>query len=77
MNEDKKNEKIGRTILTLSWWLFAAKFLIIVTVIAAIVLYFLDKPLWHAPVIAIGIFLIYRCIWRLIWLFIDWAANLK
>ena len=77
MNEDRKNEKIGRTILTLSWWLFAAKFLIIVSVITAIVLYFLGKPLWLAPVIAIGIFLIYRCIWRLIWLFIDWAANLK
>ena len=77
MNEDRKNEKIGRTILTLSWWLFAAKFLIIVTVITAIVLYFLGKPLWLAPVIAIGIFFIYRCIWRLILLFIDWAANLK
>ena len=77
MNEDRKNEKSGRTILTLSWWLFAAKFLIIVTVITAIVLYFLGKPLWLAPVIAIGIFFIYRCIWRLILLFIDWAANLK
>ena len=77
MNEDKKNETIGRTILTLSWWIFAAKFLIFVTVIAGIVLYFLGKPLWLAPVIATVIFIIYRCIWRLIWLFIDWAANLK
>ena len=75
--QDKRDEKIGRAIVSLSWWIFAAMSLIIVTVIAGIVLYFLGKPLWLAPVIAIVIFIVYRCIWRLIWLFIDWAANLK
>lgn len=75
MNQDERDEKLGRVILTLNWWIFAAKFLIIVTVIAGIVIYFLGKPLWIAPLIAIGVFIIYRLIWRLIWVFIGWAGR--
>ncbi len=74
-NSDDRDEKLGRVILTLGWWLFAAKFLIIVTVIAGIVLYFLGRPLWIAPLIAIGLFIIYRLIWRLVWVFIEWAGR--
>ncbi len=74
MDEDRKNEKIGRAIVTLGWWIFAAKFIIVATLIAGIVLYFLGKPLWIAPVAAIGLFIIYRLIWRLIWVFIEWAV---
>ena len=51
-SQDERDEKLGRVILTLGWWIFAAKFLIIVTVIAGIVIYFLGKPLWIAPLIA-------------------------
>ena len=75
MDQDKRDEKIGRTIVTLGWWIYAAKFLIITTVIAGIVIFILGKPLWIAPLIAIGIFIIYRFIRRLIWNFIEWAAR--
>ena len=74
-SQDERDEKLGRVILTLNWWIFAAKFLIIVTVIAGIVIYFLGKPLWIAPLIAIGVFIVYRLIWRLIWVFIGWAGR--
>ena len=75
MNEDQKNEKIGRTIVNLAWIWFAFKFIVIVSAIAGIVFYFMNKPLWIAPVIGIGVFIIYRLIWRLIWLFIGWASK--
>ena len=75
INQDERDEKLGRAILTLNWWIFAVKFLIIVTVIAGIVIYFLGKPLWIAPMIAIGVFIIYRLIWRPIWVFIGWAGR--
>lgn len=75
MNEDEKNEKIGRTIVNVTWFLFAAKFIVSVTVVAGIVLYFMDKPLWIAPVIGIGAFIIYRLVWRLVWMFIGWASK--
>lgn len=75
LDEDKRNEKIGRTIVGLGWLIFAARFLIVVTAIALVVLYFLGRPLWLAPVIAIVIFAIYRLCWRLIWKFIEWAGK--
>ncbi len=74
-SQDERDEKLGRVILTLNWWIFAAKFLVIVTVIAGVVIFFLGKPLWIAPLIAIGAFIIYRLIWRLIWVFIAWAGR--
>ena len=74
-SQDDREEKLGRAILTLGWWIFAAKFLIIVTAISGVVLYFLGKPLWIAPLIAIGVFIVYRLIWRLIWVFIEWAGR--
>ena len=75
MDEDKKNEKIGRAIVTISWWIYAACFLFVVTLIAGAILYFFGKPLWIAPIIAIGCFVVYRLIWRLIWMFIEWAGH--
>ena len=75
MNEDKKNEKIGRAIVTLGWWIFAAKFLVIVTVIAGVVIYIIGKPLWLAPVIAVAAFIVYRIILRIVWAFIEWASK--
>ncbi|MBQ6128254.1 MAG: hypothetical protein IJI51_01185 [Lachnospiraceae bacterium] len=74
-SQDERDEKLGRVILTLNWWIFAAKFLVIVTVIAGVVIFFLGKPLWIAPLKAIGAFIIYRLIWRLIWVFIAWTGR--
>ncbi len=73
--DDDRNEKLGRAILTLGWWIFAAKFLVITTVIAGIVIHLIGKPLWIAPVIAIGLFIIYRLFLRLVWVFIEWAGR--
>ncbi len=75
VNEDQKNEKIGRAIVNVTWIWFAIKFIVIVSVIAGIVLYFIKKPLWIAPLIGIGAFIIYRLVWRLIWLFIGWLSK--
>ncbi len=75
VNEDKKNEKIGRTIMNVTYFVFAVRFIVIVTVAAGIVMYFLDKPLWIAPVIGLGAFVIYRLFWRLIWMFIGWSSR--
>ena len=75
VNEDQKNEKIGRAIVNLTWLWFAAKFIVVTSVIAGIVLYFINKPLWIAPLIGIGTFIIYRFIWRLIWPIIGRASK--
>ena len=75
MNEDERNEKLGRTVVNIRWFLFAAKIILVTTLVAGIVLYFLKKPLWIAPIIGVGVFLIYRLIWRLIWLLITWASR--
>ena len=75
MSEDERNEKIGRTIVGLAWFAFAAKFIIIVSAIALVILYFLGKPLWIAPVIGAGTFIIYRVIWGLFWRFIEWSTK--
>ena len=74
-SQDKRDEKIGRAIVTLSWWIFAAKFLGAATIIAGVVIFIIGKPLWIAPVVAIILFIIYRLIWRLIWRFIEWAGR--
>jgi|GEM_PF-3559872 len=71
--QDKRDEKIGRAIVTFSWLIFAAKFLIVATIIAGVVIFFLEKPLWIAPIVAVILFIIYRLILRLIWRFIEWA----
>ena len=70
VNEDKKNEKIGRAIVNVSWFIFVAKFIIVATLVAGIVIYIMGRPLWLAPVIAVCLFIIYRLIWRLVWVFI-------
>ena len=77
MDNNDRDEKLGRAIVGVTWLIFAAKFILIATVIALVVLYFIGKPLWLAPVIAVVIFAVYRLIWRLIWVFIEWAGRQK
>ena len=67
--EADKNEKIGRTIWGISYFFFAVKFIVVISLISLAVLYLIRKPLWIAPVIALAAFLLYRLCWRLIfWL---------
>ncbi|MCR4593971.1 MAG: hypothetical protein K5761_02820 [Clostridiales bacterium] len=66
MNEDRKYEKIGRTVTRITYWFFALKFIICASIPAAVVLFIISKPLWWAPLIGLGAFLIYRFFWRLV-----------
>ena len=75
MDQDERDEKLGRTIFSIAWFLFVIKFLAVATLIALAIVYILGKPLWLAPLIAVGAFIIYRLIWRLIWKFLDWASR--
>ena len=76
-DERERNEKLGQAVVGISWFIFAAKFLVITTLIALIILYFLGKPLWIAPIIAVGAFAVYRLFLRLIWKLVDWATRQK
>lgn len=75
MNEDKRDEQLGRAITGIAWIFFAVKFIAVVTLIALAVLWFLGKPLWLAPVIAAGVFIVYRLGLRLVGLFIGWSSK--
>ena len=69
-DEDRKYEKIGRTVTKVTYWLFAARFILMVSIVALVVLLIIRKPLYWAPLIGIAVFLIYRFFWRLIfWIF--------
>ncbi len=75
MEEKEREEKIGRAVAGFAWFLFVVKFLVVVSVIALPVMYFLGKPLWMAPALAVVVFVIYRLVWRLVFKFIEWAGR--
>ena len=75
MSSVDNDEKIGKAIVNIRWFIFAVKFIIVVSLIALVILYFLERPLWIAPVIGICAFVVYRLTWRLICRFIGWAAK--
>ena len=74
-NQNDREENIGRAIGWVSWIFFAIKFLVVTTLIALVILYFIKKPLWIAPLISIGAFIIYRLILRLVYKFIEWSGT--
>ena len=76
-NEQERNEKLVQAVVGISWFIFAAKFIVITTVIALAALYFLGKPLWIAPIIAVGAFAVYRLFLRLMWKLVEWASSQK
>lgn len=75
MDQDERDEKLGRTIFSIAWFLFVIKFLAVATLVSLVFVYILGRPLWLASLIAVGAFIIYRLIWRLIWKFLDWASR--
>ena len=77
MDNNDRDVKLGRAIVGIAWLVFAAKFILVATAIAFVILYLIGKPLWMAPVVGVVIFAVYRLIWRLIWLFIEWAGKQK
>ena len=67
VSENEQNEKMGRAVVGIVWIIFAAKFIIIATVVALVILYFIGKPLWIAPIAAVIVFAAYRILWGSIW----------
>jgi membrane protein YdbS with pleckstrin-like domain len=67
VSENEQNEKMGRAVVGIAWIIFAAKFIIIATVVALVILYFIGKPLWIAPIAAVIVFAAYRILWGSIW----------
>ncbi len=65
MEDDKKNESIGKVAFTFMYLWYTIKYTALFSLIALAVLYFLKKPLWLAPIIGFGVFVVYRLIRRL------------
>ena len=59
---DEHDGKVGRAVMGFAWIVFAIKFILFFSVVALVVLYFLKKPLWLAPIIALGLYLFYRVV---------------
>ena len=74
---DDRDEKLGRAVAGFAYIFYAVKFILSVTVVALAVLFFIHKPLWLAPIIGVGVFLVYRLILTLIFRFAMWCKNLK
>ncbi|MCR5507475.1 MAG: hypothetical protein K6F34_02190 [Lachnospiraceae bacterium] len=74
-NERERNEGLGRAVAGVSWFLFAAKFIVVTTVLALVVLYFAGKPLWIAPIAAVAVFTLYKIVLRLIWKLIEGISD--
>lgn len=62
MNENKRNEKLGKVVLNAAYLVFALKFTVAFTLAAGVILFILRRPLWPAPVIGAALFVIYRSV---------------
>ncbi|MBR6702077.1 MAG: hypothetical protein IKI78_02920 [Clostridia bacterium] len=66
MTEDEKYEKIGKTVFSITYFVFALRMTVFFSAAALIILLIIHKPLWIAPVAGVAAFLVYRGIRRLI-----------
>ena len=77
--QEIKEEKIGVAIANVTWYLFAIRLILTVSVIAAVPVYLMGKPLWIAPVIGFIAYFLYltfwRLAWRIFWRFMDWTRH--
>ena len=62
MNEEERDEKLGRAILSVSQIIYAIGFIAVVSVIALVILLIIGKPLWIAPVVGVVVYLLYRLV---------------
>ena len=62
MNENERDEKLGKAILSISQIIFAIGFIAVVSLIALVVLLILGKPLWIAPIAGVAVYLGYRLV---------------
>ncbi|MBR6941114.1 MAG: hypothetical protein IKH65_09930 [Clostridia bacterium] len=58
--EDKRNEKTGRAVFSIAYFMYALSVIVPSTLVAGAVLYFAGKPLRFAPLIGIAVWLIVR-----------------
>ncbi len=75
MENEEREEKLGRTVFGFSWFFYALRIIVITSLIALAVLYLTGKPLWIAPIIGIGCYLLYRFVIRAIFRFIGWTTR--
>lgn len=75
MSDSHNDEKIGKAIVNIRWFVFAVKFIAAVTLIALVILLILGKCLWIAPLIGICVYMAYRLMWRLVRRLIGWVAS--
>lgn len=68
-------DKIGIAFMTLSYILFALKFIAVTSLIALGILWLIHKPLWIAPIVGVLLFLLYRALWRLFFRFVNWSTK--
>ena len=66
LTEDEKYEKIGKTIFSITYFVFALRMTVFFSAAALIILLIIGKPLWIAPIAGVIAFLIYRAARRLI-----------
>ena len=62
MNEEERDEKLGKAILSVSQIIYAIGFIAVVSVIALVILLIIGKPLWIAPVIGVVVYVLYRLV---------------
>lgn len=60
MNGNRDNEKLGRAIFSITYWIRALEIIAGASLVALIVLLIIGKPLWIAPIVGVGVFIIRR-----------------
>lgn len=68
-------EKAIGFALNIFWYIFLLKYFVIPTAVLAVILHFLDKPVWIAFAVGAGAYVFYRFVLRLVWRFIVWAGK--
>lgn len=63
---NQRDEKLGRLVFNISYWIYAIRFVFIDSLLALILLYFIHKPLWLSPVIGCAAFILWRSLRRFI-----------
>ena len=64
--DDERDAKIGRTLFTLTYWLYAMSVIAPATVVAGIVLFIFGKSLWFAPLCGLAVWFFIKGIRRLV-----------
>ena len=75
MEDKNRDESLGKAIVGVSWIFLALKFIVIISLILIVVLHFVGWPLWLAPIIAVGLFGLYKLILLLVGKFVEWSGK--